>query len=57
MRYTISVREGSIWVWAGDGTTEEGTTADLPREVLDYADAGEIGIVEVDGTEYRVSRV
>lgn len=52
--YTIS-RKGysDNWIWCGDGDTDDGTTADLPDEVLEFAEF-ETGDIEVDGETYRV---
>lgn len=54
MKYTISRWDGSQWVWCGDGDTDNGTTAQLPDEVYEFADSGETGEIEAEGETYRV---
>ena len=56
-QYTIDRYEQGQWVWAGDGDTADGCTADLPDKVLAFADAGKTGEVQADGYTYRVSLV
>jgi len=45
------------WHWAGDGNTANGTTAQLPQEVYDFADAGRTGEIQADGVVYRVEEL
>jgi len=56
-KYSISRYENGTWIWCGDGDTDNGTTAELPEEVYDFADSGEEGGLEVDGVKYRVTIV
>jgi hypothetical protein len=53
--YTISVQDGSDWLFAASGDTANGCFADLPANVLEMADAGQAGEVKGDdGRTYRV---
>jgi len=48
-------RWDSQWIWAGDGDEADGTTADLPDDILDAADTGRRGeLMSEDGTPYDI---
>ncbi len=53
-KYTISRYDGSNWIWAGDGDTANGCLADMPDKVLEMADEGKDGEIDVDGEIYRI---
>jgi hypothetical protein len=52
-KYTIKMFDGANWIWCADGDTVNGCFADLPSEVLDFADRT-TGQIEVDGVVYQV---
>ncbi len=52
-KYSISRWEG-CWLWCGDGNNNDGCTASLPNEVLEAADDGFRGELEVEGESYRI---
>jgi len=56
MKYSIDKydQNGGFWIWAGDGDTDNGTTAQLPDPVYDFADSGEQGEIEAEGELYRI---
>jgi hypothetical protein len=57
VKYTIDYYENSEWYWAGDGDTDNGTTAQLPEEVYDFADSAREGEITVEGELYRVTHL
>lgn len=56
MKYSISYCDNNgTWILAGNGDTDNGTTANLPQKVYDFADSGQEGELEVEGVKYRVT--
>jgi hypothetical protein len=49
--YTIKMFDGSNWIWCADGDTADGCLADLPAQVLDFADRT-TGQILVHGVVY-----
>jgi hypothetical protein len=45
------------WAWCGDGDNHDGTFADLPPAVTEYAESGGTGSFSIDGTHYNVTQI
>ena len=53
-KYSIARLDSGAWIWLGDGDDQDGCWADLDDRILDAADEGYRGLMEVEGETYRI---